>query len=56
MMETEERTKLLAATDGTVSTRRCEAFWRNQIVKTLVTPFPVVMRGECGPSGLLIRS
>jgi hypothetical protein len=49
MIVTEEPTKSLAATDGAVSTRRCEACWRNQpIVKTLVIPFPVVMRRECG--------
>ena len=49
MIVTEEPTKSVAATDGAVSTRRCEAFWRNQpIVKTLVIPFPVVMRRECG--------
>jgi hypothetical protein len=49
MIVTEESSKSLAATDGAVSTRRCEAFWRNQpIVKTLVIPFPVVVRRECG--------
>ena len=47
MIVTEEPTKSLAATDGTVSTQWCEAFWRNQpIVKTLVIPFPVVVRHE----------
>jgi hypothetical protein len=46
---TEEPTKSLAAADGADSIRWCEAFWRNQpIVKTLVIPFPVVMRRECG--------
>jgi hypothetical protein len=53
MIVTEEPTKALAATDGAVSTRWCEAFWRNQpIVKTLVIPFPVVIRcgdRHCGP-------
>ena len=49
MIVTEEPTKSLAAMDGAVSTRWCEAFWHNQpIVKTLVIPFPVVMRRECG--------
>ena len=49
MIVTEEPTKSLAATDGAVSTRWCEAFWRNQpIVKTLVIPFPVAKRREGG--------
>jgi hypothetical protein len=49
MIVTEEPTKSVAATDGAVSTRRCEAFWRNQpIVKTLVIPFSVVVFRECG--------
>jgi len=49
MIVTEEPTKSLAAMDGAVSTRRCEAFWRKQpIVKTLVSPFRVVMRREWG--------
>jgi len=49
MTATEEPTKSLAATDGAVGTRWCEAIWRNQpIVKTLVIPFPVGMRRECG--------
>ena len=49
MIVTEEPTESLAATDGAVSTWWCEALWRNQpIVKTLVIPFPVVMRRECG--------
>ena len=49
MIVTEESSKSFAATDGAVSTRWCEAFWRNQpIVKTLVIPFPVIMRRECG--------
>jgi hypothetical protein len=47
MIVTEEPTKSLAATDGAVSTRWCEAFRRNQpIVKTLVISFPMVMRRE----------
>jgi hypothetical protein len=49
MIVTEESPKSLAATDGAVSTRWCEAFWRNQpIVKTLVISFRVIMRLECG--------
>ena len=49
MIVTEEPPKSLAATDGAVSTRWCKAFWRNQpIVKTLVIPFSVIVRRECG--------
>jgi hypothetical protein len=49
MIVAEESSKSLAAMDGAVSTQWCEAFWRNQpIVKTLVIPFPVIMRRECG--------
>jgi hypothetical protein len=44
----EESPKSLAAVDEAISTRWCEAFWRNQpIVKTLVIPFPVTIRREC---------
>jgi len=51
MIVTKEPTKSLAATDGAVCTRWCEAFRRNQpIVKTLVIPLPVIMRRECGES------
>jgi hypothetical protein len=50
MIVTEESPKSLAATDGAVSTRWCEALWRNQpIVKTLVIPFRVIIRLECPP-------
>jgi hypothetical protein len=49
MIVAEESSKSLAARDGAVSTRWCEAFWRNQpILKTLMIPFPVIMRRECG--------
>ena len=48
MIVTEEPTKALAATNGSL-TRWCEAFRRNQpIVKTLVIPFPVAKRREGG--------